>query len=137
MTLVRKLPEFRNVNIEWQPNTSVPPIEGDSKQLQQVLLNLMINAADAVEGKGTIKVTVGFERSQNRCVIAVEDSGPGIPENLIDKIFEPFFSTKDTNGLGLAVSWGIVERHHGVMEVDTAESGGAIFRVVLPAAENT
>jgi signal transduction histidine kinase len=67
------------------------------------------------------------------CCISVEDDGPGIPENLIDKIFEPFFSTKNTNGLGLAVSWGIIERHHGTIEVDTADSGGAIFRVLLPA----
>jgi len=63
----------------------------------------------------------------------VEDDGPGIPENMVDKIFEPFFSTKSTNGLGLAVSWGIVERHGGIIEVDNAEAGGAIFRIVLPA----
>jgi PAS domain S-box-containing protein len=134
LMLVKKLPEFRNISIIWEPPDEVPPILGDVRQLQQVILNLMLNAADAMQGKGNITLHVGYERRGARCTISVEDSGPGIPENLIDKIFEPFFSTKDTNGLGLAVSWGIVERHRGTMEVDTAENGGAVFRIVLPAA---
>ena len=73
-----------------------------------------------------------YDRRFGKCIIAVQDNGPGIPENMIDKIFEPFFSTKGTNGLGLAVSWGIVERHGGGIEVDTPEDGGATFRIVLP-----
>ena len=135
LMLVKKLPEFRNITIVWDPPDGVPPILGDVRQLQQVILNLMLNAADAMQGKGTISLRVTYEHRAGRCVISVEDSGPGIPENLVDKIFEPFFSTKDTNGLGLAVSWGIVERHRGSMEVDTGEEGGAVFRIVLPAIQ--
>jgi signal transduction histidine kinase len=93
----------------------------------------MLNAADAMKGKGKIILTTEHYRRRNRCVISVEDNGPGIPQNLMDKLFEPFFSTKGTSGLGLAVSWGIIERHGGVIEVDMAESGGSIFRIVLPA----
>ncbi len=74
-------------------------------------------------------------RQHNRCKITIEDSGPGIPENLMDHVFEPFFSTKGTNGLGLAVSWGIIERHRGVIEIDKAKSGGAIFHIVIPAVD--
>ena len=133
LSLVERLPQFRNINIERSFLDSIPTINGDSRQLQQVILNLMLNAADAVEGKGIIELVTEYDRRHDQCVISVKDNGPGIPENLIDKIFEPFFSTKGTNGLGLAVSWGIVERHHGTIEVDTVEVGGAIFRIVLPA----
>ena len=136
LVLVAKLPQFQNVEILFKPDKRVPEIRGDSRQLQQVTLNLMLNAAEAMNGKGTLKLGITYERKIDRCVITVEDNGPGIPENLMDKIFEPFFSTKDTNGLGLAVCWGIVERHHGVIEVDMAETGGTIFRVVIPPASS-
>lgn len=135
LSLIQRLPQFRNITIERKLSGKVRAIECDPQHIQQVILNLMLNAADAMEGSGTVKVGTSYDRRQNRSIISVEDSGTGIPENLIDKIFEPFFSTKGTNGLGLAVSWGIVERHRGVIEVDTAESGGAIFRIVLPAVE--
>jgi signal transduction histidine kinase len=111
----------------------IPQIKADAKQIQQVILNFLINAADAMKYKGKITVSSEYYRQQKKCIISVEDTGPGIPDNLMDKIFEPFCSTKSTSGLGLAVSWGIVERHHGTIEVDTAPSGGAIFKIVLPA----
>ncbi len=133
MSLIAKLPQFRNVNIQKNINNNIPHILGDLQQLQQVILNLMLNAAEAMQGRGSIMLTTEYDRRHDRCVILVEDDGPGIPGNLVDKIFEPFFSTKGTNGLGLAVSWGIVERHHGTIEIDMAANGGAIFRVLLPA----
>jgi len=134
LVLVRKLPQYRNIEIESTSADDVPLVRGDVRQLQQVILNLMDNAAEAMAGKGAIKLSIAYERRIDRCVISVEDNGPGIPENLIDKIFEPFFSTKQTNGLGLAVSWGIVERHRGTIEIDMADDGGAIFRILLPPA---
>lgn len=133
LTLVQRLPQFRNITIEKHLAEDIPEIECDVHQLQQVLLNLMMNASEAMHESGTIVLSTEYERQSDKCVISVEDNGTGIPENLMDKIFEPFFSTKGTNGLGLAVSWGIIERHRGVIEVDTAAGGGAIFRVVLPA----
>ncbi len=133
LVLVERLPQFRNIVFEKTLAEDVPFTRCDPHQLQQVLLNLMLNAADAMKGKGKIVLTTEYYRRRNKCVISVEDNGPGIPENLIDKLFEPFFSTKGTSGLGLAVSWGIVERHGGVIEIDMADDGGAIFRVVLPA----
>lgn len=133
LSLVRKLPQFRNITIETRLQDPIPLVQCDMHQLQQVVLNLMVNAADAMGGSGHIILRTEYERERNRCAIDVQDNGPGIPENLIDKIFEPFFSTKGTNGLGLAVSWGIVERHHGVIEVDIPEDFGSIFRILLPA----
>jgi PAS domain S-box-containing protein len=137
LSLVKKLPQFRNIVIEKQLTDDIPHVECDIHQIQQVLLNLMMNASDAMHESGTIILSTGYERLDDRCVIAVEDNGPGIPENLKDKIFEPFFSTKGTNGLGLAVSWGIVERHRGIIEIDSAQGGGAVFRIVLPVAADT
>ncbi len=136
LTLVRKLPQFRNIAIEKKLTEDIPEVECDIHQIQQVLLNLMINASEAMNGSGTIKLSTEHSNQQNRCLIIVEDNGPGISEHLIDKVFEPFFSTKGTSGLGLAVSWGIVERHRGVIEVESTESGGAIFTIALPAVED-
>ncbi len=133
VSLLERLPQFRNIGIEVNKKEELPLIQCDPHQIQQVILNLMLNAADAMKETGKIILTTDYERWHNRVIISVEDNGPGIPENLIDKIFEPFFSTKGTNGLGLAVSWGIIERHRGIIEVDTAVGGGAIFRIILPA----
>ncbi len=133
LSLVERLPRFKDIVIEKNPGAGVPKVQVDPRQIQQVVLNLMLNAVDAMENKGKIILTTEYDRKHDQCIILVEDTGPGIPENLIDKVFEPFFSSKGTSGLGLAVSWGIVERHRGVIEVDTAESGGAIFRIILPA----
>jgi two-component system NtrC family sensor kinase len=136
LTLVRKLPQFRNVTIEKKLAGDIPEVECDVHQIQQVLLNLMINASDAMHENGIIKLSTGRDSQHDRCLIVVEDNGPGISETLIDKVFEPFFSTKGTSGLGLAVSWGIVERHRGIIEVVKAEGGGAVFKIVLPAVED-
>jgi PAS domain S-box-containing protein len=133
LALVKKLPEFRNIEMTRQHYVNIPGIQGDPHQLQQVLLNFMLNAAEAMKGQGKIGVITKYDKRQNKCIIVVEDNGPGIPENLKDKIFEPFFSTKGTNGLGLAVSWGIIERHLGTIEVDRSESGGASFSIIFPA----
>ena len=96
----------------------------------------MLNAAEAMKGKGAIEMFTSYNRAEDRVEILVEDTGPGIPEDLMDKIFEPFFSTKGTNGLGLAVSWGIVERHYGIIEVKKNEAGGARFKIILPAYQS-
>lgn len=133
LLLVHRLPQFKDINIEILRGKNVPMVQADIKQMIQVVLNLMINAADAMHYKGEITLSTEYDRKSSHCIISVEDNGPGIPENLIDKLFEPFFSTKGTNGLGLAVSWGIVERHRGAMEVDMADGGGAVFRILLPA----
>ncbi|MFH1998240.1 MAG: PAS domain-containing protein, partial [Planctomycetota bacterium] len=133
LVLVEKLPRFKDIVIQKNRAKRIPYVQADPQQLQQVVMNLILNAADAMKGKGTVILTTEYDHRHDKCIMAVEDTGPGIPENLIDKVFEPFFSSKGTSGLGLALSWGIVERHRGIIEVDTAAGGGAIFRVTLPA----
>ncbi len=136
LTLVKKLANFKDIVIEQHLDMNIPHINGDGQSLIQVVLNFMTNAADAMDDKGRIIVRTEYLQKTDKCVITVADNGPGIPENLLEKVFEPFFSTKGTNGLGLAVSWGIIEHHGGSIEVDTVEQGdGAIFKIILPAAK--
>jgi len=133
LQLVKKLPQFRNIAIRKRLTKELPQIKCDTKQLQQVILNLMMNSSDAMNGAGEIILVTRYRKQTDQCVIGIKDSGPGIPDDLRERIFEPFFTTKGTSGLGLAVSWGIIERHRGTIETDRAKRGGAIFRIVLPA----
>jgi len=134
LNLVERLPQFKDITIIKEISEDIPLVESDPMQIGQVVLNFLLNAADAMKYKGKMMISTEYMRNQRKCILSVEDSGPGIPDNLRDKIFEPFFSTKGTNGLGLAVSWGIIERHGGSIEIDTGSMGGAVFRILLPSA---
>ncbi len=102
-------------------------------QLNQVFMNLVMNACDALEGKGTIQVRT--RPAEESVVVEIIDDGPGIPAEVRERIFEPFFTTKPVGqgtGLGLSISHGIVERHGGNLEVECPPSGGTRFRIELP-----
>jgi two-component system NtrC family sensor kinase len=137
----------QNVAVDVRTMPTPPEVPGDPDQIQQVCLNLIMNAIHAMPGGGTLRIWT--ERVTRRkggldlaapaeyAVLAVADSGPGVPTVDRDKIFEPFFTTKDEGqgtGLGLAVSNGIVKDHDGWIEVDSPAGGGAVFRVFLPCA---
>ncbi len=114
-------------------------IRGNANQLQQVLMNLMINAHDALEGRpGTVTVTsarAGAERIEVRVI----DTGPGIPKETQARLFEPFFTTKPRGkgtGLGLAVTYGIVQDHRGDIRVESEPGRGTTFVITLPALEH-
>ncbi|MBM4395230.1 MAG: sensor histidine kinase, partial [Deltaproteobacteria bacterium] len=120
-----------------------PPVmvRGDREKLVQVVLNLVLNAVRATAGAaasgGQARVDLSLRevaRSGARfAAIEVADNGPGVPAELRERIFNPFFSTRpDGTGLGLAISARIVEEHAGLIEVDDAPGGGALFRVLLP-----
>lgn len=124
----------------------LPMVAADSDRIQQVLLNLLINAIQAMPDGGAVAVETstvrrqrpGLELAPEQLFVRVEvtDTGPGIPRDRRDKIFEPFYTSKDGQGgtgLGLAVCAGIVKEHDGWIEVDDAATGGAVFRVYLPA----
>ena len=129
----------------------LPPVKGDPDQLQQVVFNLLINAIDAMPGGGQIRVETslvtrrrpGLEVAPEQPVVVVEisDTGPGIDEAARDKIFEPFYTTKEGRGgtgLGLSVSHGIIKEHDGWIEVDAGPAGvGSSFRICLPAAQES
>ncbi len=127
-------------------------ITGDATQLQQVLMNLCVNARDAMNGEGTLSIFAGntiIDKDEARRNIDAEcgeyvqitvcDTGEGIPPKVLDKIFEPFFTTKDSDkgtGLGLSTVYSIVKGHGGFIDVDSAVGKGTTFRIFLPAAES-
>lgn len=114
----------------------LPSVRGDHVQLQQVLMNLVINAADAVSDQSSDRCTVLIRAGSQHDVveITVEDSGPGIPPEILpDRIFEPFFTTKSTGlGLGLSICRTIVRAHGGEIRAENRSEPGACFRVILP-----
>jgi two-component system NtrC family sensor kinase len=125
------------VTVETQFARDLPAVIGDARQLQQVCLNLLTNAVQAMEadGGGTIRVTTAVE--DGHVVLSVSDTGRGIPPEARARIFEPFFTTKregEGTGLGLSVSYGIVAAHGGTIEVAETSERGTTFRVTLPAA---
>ncbi len=133
--LLGKELEVSNVKIFKKYDRSLPSITTDANQLQQVLLNIINNGVDALEGKpGSIEIET--YRIKNRIVIAVSDNGCGIsPENLT-KIFMPFHTTKQVGkgtGLGLSVSYGIIKSLGGKIEVESTLGEGSVFRIELPA----
>lgn len=134
---------LRSADIEVQLDLAddLPPIDADADQLHQVLLNLLINAHHAlqdVDGPRRVRITARHERAASRLLMTVADNGPGIPESLRARVFEPYFTTKPTGvgtGVGLAVSLGIIETHGGTLTVEHAPDAGAAFVIALPVAE--
>ncbi len=132
--------EFSDVKVEVIDNTFSKIIKGDRDQLKQVLLNLVNNACEAVEESEKKKVFIDINLVDDKHIlIDVEDSGSGIPEENIKKLFTPFFTTKKMGkgtGLGLAITYGIVKMHKGEIKVRSKEGSGTTFSVKLPVNLN-
>jgi len=140
----------RSIHLESRIPADLPLIEGDHTQLHQVLLNLCVNARDAMPGGGMLRMELdNFEvdssyasmtpgaRIGRYVRLRVSDSGSGIPQHLLDKIFDPFFTTKplgEGTGLGLSTVIGVVKSHEGFLDVHSAPGKGTTFEVFLPAA---
>lgn len=127
-----------HVRLELAPD--LPPVVGDARQLQQVVLNLVTNAIQAMApaGRGTLRLTTRSAATPQGAAVQLEiaDTGPGIPPELRARVFEPFFTTKpegEGTGLGLSVSYGIVAAHGGTLALAESSSGGTTFVVTLPA----
>lgn len=119
--LVRKLTE------------GIPEVLIDTNQIEQVFVNLLINAAEAIGDRGTIEVISRRDPLGQHLVVEIQDTGSGIPQDIIGKIFEPFFSTKPKGtGLGLSVSYGIVQNHKGTLRVSSRPGRGTRFILTLP-----
>ena len=105
-------------------------------QLNQVVLNLLVNAAQAIDARGRITISTGCEA--DRVWFEVADTGGGIEPEVLERIFEPFYTTKPVGqgtGLGLSISYGIVQKHHGSINVTTQPGQGTTFRVSLPCRQ--
>jgi len=116
---------------------ALPPVLVDHVQVQQVVLNLVRNAVEAMEQVERRELTVGTRAvpEQEMVEVIIADTGPGIAPELADRLFQPFVTTKATGmGLGLSICREIVEAHHGRLTTAPASTGGAVFRVTLPIA---
>lgn len=125
--------DFQNLRIETNLSPDLQPVFADGDQLQQVFLNLLLNARDAMPGGG--KLSIKSFQTSNEITVEISDSGIGIDETTAKQIFDPFFTTKPAGkgtGLGLAVCYGIVTAHGGKIEVDMADDSGTTFGVKLP-----
>jgi signal transduction histidine kinase len=131
--LERVLGGLIRMHLALQPD--LPPVSGDPVQLEQVLMNLAVNARDAMPRGGSLILRT-FRGEEGQACVEVQDSGTGIPEHLLPHIFEPFITTKEASkgtGLGLAMVFGIVKAHHGRIQAENAPGGGARFLLCLPA----
>jgi two-component system sensor kinase FixL len=130
-TLLATDPALREVDIDVEG--TAPPVSADPDMMRIVFQNLLINGAQAMQGKGRIRVAV--EPTEAICQIAFVDAGPGIPPELRDKIFTPFFTTKTRgSGLGLPTVKRLVEAHNGQLAIDCPPTGGTIVVIRLPLA---
>ncbi|MCY1300921.1 C4-dicarboxylate transport sensor protein DctB [compost metagenome] len=110
----------------------------DANRLEQVMVNLIANALDAIEGAAAPMLRLRGRREAARVIVEVHDNGPGLPEDVREHLFEPFFTTKESNrglGLGLAISLEIVHHFSGTLSGANHPEGGAVFTVALPAAD--
>jgi two-component system, NtrC family, sensor kinase len=129
--LARQQVLSRPIKIELEKSPDLPEVDHDSDQVHQVLLNLLLNAVQAMEGPGIVRVEIGSR--DNFASVAVSDTGRGISAQNLPNIFRPFYTTKgDGTGLGLSLAHRIVEDHHGRVEVSSVVGKGSTFTVLLP-----
>ena len=141
--IVERPAHLRDIEIAVDLDRSLPPIWIDADQIKQVVMNMLVNAQHAVEEKGSITISTrraqdpraGASEQKPMVAISIVDTGCGIPEKNLKRIFDPFFTSKDVGkgtGLGLSVSHGIVEAHGGMIDVQSKVGEGSTFRVLLP-----
>ena len=136
IVLVRHKLDMQSIELAVNLAEGLPPVECDANQIQQVVLVLMVNAAEAMPKGGKLSLTTEFDSATDQGVVRVSDTGSGISPDVLSRIFDPFFTTKEDlnrTGLGLAVAASIVEQHTGEITVSSSPGQGTEFRVALPA----
>jgi PAS domain S-box-containing protein len=139
ITVIKHQFELDNVRVEVDYDDTVPTFSGDKEKLKQVMMNLVMNAEQAIKNSGRVSISTTFIPESGEIRVTVQDTGAGIPKEIIDKIFDPFFTTKPVGqgtGLGLSVSYGIVKEHNGKILVDSEPGKGTSFTIVLPVLQN-
>ena len=140
MNIVASQLNFRNIVVRKKYTDSLPDVSIDDSQLQQVFINLLVNAADAIGEKGgtvTLATRTVQTKGKEQIQIEVTDTGCGIAKQNLTKIFEPFYSTKDQKGIGLGLSvvWGIIDKHQGTISVESELNRGSTFTIRIPVSQ--
>ncbi|MCL6620775.1 MAG: PAS domain S-box protein [Syntrophobacterales bacterium] len=128
---------FQSVEVVRLFQPHLPPVLGDRSRLEQVFINLLLNGAEAMEGRGRLTVSTEVAQGGELVRVRFTDTGPGIPESHLSRLFDPFFTTKEVGkgvGLGLSISYGIIEKHLGRIAVADTGPHGTTFVVELPTA---
>jgi signal transduction histidine kinase len=134
--LTKKKCQERHIAVEWSPGAGLPRLTLAPDRMQQVFMNLVLNAIEAMPGGGRLKVWTACGDVPLNLEVHITDTGVGIPSSRLSDLFEPFHTTKDTGvGLGLYVSHNIVQEHGGRIEVESVEGEGAAFTVRLPVQQ--
>ena len=135
ITVLQHQPIFHNISVEMELEETLPQIYGNPIRLNQVVMNIIVNAAQAMKGNGSLRIVSRCRANQDINEISITDSGPGIKNDLLGKIFDPFFTTKATGegtGLGLSVSYAIIKEHKGTIRVKSSPESGTTFMLRFP-----
>jgi len=137
LSLMQEQFRIRQIAVELDLDSAEPPVNGSPIQLEQVFINLLSNARDALTDAPRKLIKISSAASDDVVIIIFSDTGPGIPKGLEERIFDPFFTTKEVGqgtGLGLSITYGILKDHKGTISLDTSVKDGATFRIKLPLA---
>ena len=135
VSLLGKQALFHNIHVVEELDPGLPEIITDPGQLNQVIINLMTNAADAMGGNGTLTLRTYTLPGDDKIALELSDTGAGIPPEILSRIFDPFFTTKEVGkgtGLGLSTVYGIIQEHGGTIEVQSQVGQGTTFLIHLP-----
>ncbi len=133
--LVRDHLLFQDIKLVKEFQAALAPVLGDKNKLEQVFINLLMNCGESMEGEGRLTVTTSMEAGGEMLQIRFRDTGPGIPQGHLSRLFDPFFTTKEVGkgvGLGLSISYGIIQKHRGRVSVESTCPHGTTFLVELP-----
>ena len=126
---------FQNIDLVQQFDPQLPLILGDKNKLEQVFINLLMNSGESMKGEGRLVVNTSVAREGEQVRLSFEDTGPGIPATYLSRLFDPFFTTKEVGqgvGLGLSISYGIIQKHLGRIYVERTDPQGTTFVIELP-----
>jgi len=127
---------FQNIDLSRDFQVGLPTVLGDKTKLEQVFINLLMNCGESMEGEGRLTVATSLVSGSEMLQIRFQDTGPGIPEGHLSRLFDPFFTTKEVGkgvGLGLSITYGIIQKHRGRISVESTGPQGTTFLVELPA----
>jgi len=129
--------KINNIKVKKRMDPDLPDLTGSEDQLQQVFMNIVSNAAEAMEsaGKGELSITTRHSSKNGKITVSFKDTGVGIPDENLPRLFEPFFTTKKKGkgvGLGLSVAYGIIQEHHGSISVQSGKGNGTTFIIEIP-----